>query len=105
MSRIVLTFKNNPQEKKIEKFLDSKLSPAGYIKELVWAVMNGNSPEIASTKRVSTESGSDIIEFTFNVSDEQYKVINDKVVSNEKEKPRNDKSLDILEDLSFLNNI
>lgn len=70
--------------------------------------------------------GSDIIEFkAFNISDEQvkdltkkhiatnainepykqYKVINDKVVSNEKEKPINDKSLDILEDLSFLNNI
>lgn len=70
--------------------------------------------------------GSDIIEFkAFNISDEQvkdltkkyiatnamnepykqYKLINDKVVSNEKEKPINDKSLDILEDLSFLNNI
>lgn len=51
MSRIVLTFKNNPQEKEIEKFLDSKLSPAGYIKELVWAVMNGNNPEIVSTPK------------------------------------------------------
>lgn len=70
--------------------------------------------------------GSNIIEFkAFNISDEQvkdltkkyiatnsmnepykqYKVINDKVVSNKKENPINDKSLDILEDLSFLNNI
>ena len=53
MSRIVLTFKNNDKEKKIEEFLDSKLSPAGYLKELVWAVMNGQSPEVAITTSVA----------------------------------------------------
>lgn len=58
MSRIVLTFKNNPQEKEIEKFLDSKLSPAGYIKELVWAVMNGNNPEIVAAPKASSEEQS-----------------------------------------------
>ncbi|SCJ49443.1 Uncharacterised protein [uncultured Clostridium sp.] len=55
MSRVVLTFKNNEKEKKIEEFLDGKLSPAGYVKELVWAVMNGNNPEIVSTPKTSNE--------------------------------------------------
>ncbi|WP_250674399.1 hypothetical protein LZ906_017555 (plasmid) [Paraclostridium ghonii] len=45
MSRVVLTFKNNEKEKAIEKFLDSKLSASGYIKELVWEVMNKNDIE------------------------------------------------------------
>ncbi len=40
MSRVVLTFKNNEQEKSIEKFLESKLAPTAYIKELLWEVMN-----------------------------------------------------------------
>ena len=40
MSRIVLTFKNNDKEKAIESFLDSKVSPTAYIKELVWEAMN-----------------------------------------------------------------
>lgn len=59
MSRIVLTFKNNPQEKEIEKFLDSKLSPAGYIKELVWAVMNGNNPEIVAMPKIVESQDND----------------------------------------------
>lgn len=40
MSRIVITFKNNEKEKKIEKFLESKLSASAYIKELVWSELN-----------------------------------------------------------------
>ena len=59
MSRIVLTFKNNDKEKKIEEFLDSKLSPAGYLKELVWAVMNGQSPEVAITTNVAITTTQD----------------------------------------------
>ncbi len=59
MSRIVITFKNNEKEKKIEEFLDSKLSPAGYLKELAWAVMNGQSPEIITTTTESQKSVQD----------------------------------------------
>lgn len=55
MSRIVLTFKNNEKEKRIEEFLDAKLSPAGYVKELVWAVMNGNNPEIVANSKTLNE--------------------------------------------------
>lgn len=70
MSRIVLTFKNNPQEKEIEKFLDSKLSPAGYIKELVWAVMNGNNPEIVSTPQILKSQDNDPADgFDFNLEE------------------------------------
>ena len=59
MSRVVLTFKNNEKEKKIEEFLDSKLSPAGYLKELVWEVMNSRSnPEIVSTKEIGKKEES-----------------------------------------------
>lgn len=43
MSRIVLTFKNNDKEKAIESFLDSKVSPTAYIKELVWEAMNNGT--------------------------------------------------------------
>lgn len=46
MSRVVLTFKNNEKEKKIEEFLDSKVSPAGYLKELVWEVINNGQISI-----------------------------------------------------------
>lgn len=56
MSRIVLTFKNNSKEKEIEKFLETKLSPSGYIKELVWEVMNRNNLEIPSNPKVTNES-------------------------------------------------
>ncbi|CEQ00298.1 Uncharacterised protein [[Clostridium] sordellii] len=58
MSRIVLTFKNNEKEKKIEEFLDSKLSPAGYLKELVWEVINGNQisiPVIAKEQSIQMD--------------------------------------------------
>ncbi|CEP79248.1 Uncharacterised protein [[Clostridium] sordellii] len=58
MSRVVLTFKNNEKEKKIEEFLDSKLSPAGYLKELVWEVINGNQisiPVIAKEQLIQTD--------------------------------------------------
>lgn len=58
MSRIVLTFKNNEKEKKIEEFLDSKLSPAGYLKELVWEVINGNQismPVITKEQSIQTD--------------------------------------------------
>ncbi|CEN77467.1 hypothetical protein [Paraclostridium sordellii] len=58
MSRVVLTFKNNEKEKKIEEFLDSKLSPAGYLKELVWEVINGNQisiPVIAKEQSIQTD--------------------------------------------------
>ena len=61
MSRIVLTFKNNEKEKKIEEFLDSKLSPAGYLKELVWEVINGNQISIpVITKEQSIQTNEDI---------------------------------------------
>lgn len=43
MSRIVLTFKNNEKEKQIEAFLDTKVSATGYIKELVWEVINNTT--------------------------------------------------------------
>ena len=43
MSRIVLTFKNNDKEKAIEDFLNNKVSPSGYIKELIWEVMNNGT--------------------------------------------------------------
>lgn len=46
MTRVVLTFKNNEKEKKIEEFLDSKVSPAGYLKELVWEVINNGQISI-----------------------------------------------------------
>lgn len=42
MSRVVLTFKNNEKEKKIEEFLEQKVSASAYLKELVWDVINGN---------------------------------------------------------------
>lgn len=61
MSRIVLTFKNNEKEKKIEEFLDSKLSPAGYLKELVWEVINGNQISIpVITKEQSIQTDEDV---------------------------------------------
>ena len=70
MRRIVLTFKNNPKEKEIEKFLDSKLSPAGYIKELVWAVINGNNPEIvAMPKTLESQDNDPADGFNFNIED------------------------------------
>lgn len=50
MSRIVLTFKNNDKEKKIEEFLNNKVSPSGYIKELIWEVMNNGTVTIISSK-------------------------------------------------------
>lgn len=68
MSRIVLTFKNNDKEKKIEEFLDSKLSPAGYLKELVWAVMNGQSPEVAITTQ-SIQANDPAEGFSFDMED------------------------------------
>ena len=61
MSRVVLTFKNNEKEKKIEEFLDSKLSPAGYLKELVWEVINGNQISIpVITKEQSIQTDEDV---------------------------------------------
>ena len=41
MSRVVLTFKNNEKEKKIEAFLEEKVSASAYLKEVVWDVING----------------------------------------------------------------
>lgn len=58
MSRIVLTFKNNEKEKKIEEFLENKVSPSGYLKELVWEVINGNQisiPVIAKEQSIQTD--------------------------------------------------
>ncbi|CEP39588.1 Uncharacterised protein [[Clostridium] sordellii] len=51
MSRIVLTFKNNEKEKKIEEFLENKVSASGYLKELVWEVINGNQISIPILKK------------------------------------------------------
>ena len=66
MSRIVLTFKNNEKEKKIEEFLDSKLSPAGYLKELVWEVINGNQISIpVITKEQSIQTDEDVTKEKF----------------------------------------
>ncbi|CEP92069.1 Uncharacterised protein [[Clostridium] sordellii] len=58
MSRIVLTFKNNEKEKKIEEFLENKVSPSGYLKELVWEVINGNQisiPVIAKEQSIQMD--------------------------------------------------
>ena len=59
MSRIVLTFKNNDKEKAIESFLDSKVSPTAYIKELVWEAMNNGTITIPviSTKKSKPKVG------------------------------------------------
>ena len=43
MARIQVSFKNNDKEKAIESFLDSKVSPTAYIKELVWEAMNNGT--------------------------------------------------------------
>lgn len=62
MSRVVLTFKNNDKEKKIEEFLEGKVSPAGYLKELVWEVINGNQISMpVVTKEQSIQADEDII--------------------------------------------
>ena len=61
MSRIVLTFKNNEKEKKIEEFLENKVSASGYLKELVWEVINGNQISIPILKKEqSIQSDTDI---------------------------------------------
>lgn len=70
MGRIVLTFKNNPQEKEIERFLNTKLSPAGYIKELVWYVMNDNNSDIVSMPKILKSQDNDPADgFNFNLED------------------------------------
>lgn len=57
LTRIVLTFKDNEKEKKIEEFLTSKLSSTMYIKELVWDVMNNN--QIKTTNKDKEEPPSE----------------------------------------------
>lgn len=42
MGRVVLTFKKNEKEEKIEEFLDNKVSASAYLKEVVWDIINGN---------------------------------------------------------------
>lgn len=39
-SKIIIEFDDSIKDMQIKNFLDSKLSPAGYLKELVWEVIN-----------------------------------------------------------------
>ena len=62
MSRIVLTFKNNEKEKAIEAFLDSKVSPSGYIKEIIWEIMNNGTVTTIPVKQEDTKPVEEVTE-------------------------------------------
>lgn len=65
MSRIVLTFKNNDKEKAIEAFLESKLSPSGYIKEVIWEIMNNGTISVpVKTEVEKPEQQEEVIDET-----------------------------------------
>lgn len=71
-SKIIIEFDDSIKDMQIEEFLDAKLSSAGYVKELVWAVMNGKNPEIednsnTSNKKENTEDPAE--GFNFDLED------------------------------------